>query len=115
MINWSTENASVIAITNNSITVTWEQISDVTPTFEKFYGYTIQYRVHDVQKNYIEAANITYSSQNNYFSLMNLTFNTVYDIQILPFKSDGGLRKFGTPYPVISAKTRCIRKFINIV
>jgi len=109
----TTENASAISIANDSITVTWQHIRSISLALEKFYGYSIQYKVHDKEKTYTEVAIMNYSSQNSLL-LNNLSHNVIYDIQIVPFRTDGNLIEYGKQYPIIVAKTHCLRKFRNV-
>lgn len=103
----STENATVQVTTNNSITVIWQHLFNISTELKQHYGYFVKYKEHDKGTVYQTAINISYNST-AWYHIDNLTYNTEYDILIEPFRTDRGEIQTGRPYPVITEKTGCI-------
>ena len=110
-MNHGNETITLKSKTSNSLTVVWQHIHGVETGLEQFYGYSIQYKEHVGTAGYTEALNTAYSSKPSAV-IANLAYHTVYDIKLVPYRTNHSEKDYGTPYPVLEAKTNCVGKLI---
>ncbi|KAK2139323.1 hypothetical protein LSH36_1863g00070 [Paralvinella palmiformis] len=97
--------------TSDSIEIGWQHINGISVNLRRFYGYLIQYSIDLDDANYRAVGIVSYDSV-PYWKIENLQINTIYYINVIPYRKVGDLRETGKAYAILKVKTDCSGKKI---
>ena len=85
---------------------------NVSDQLSEYYGYDVEYsEVNGTELR--QYKRVTHRLYTIHVTIDSLNHDTVYDIQVTPFRMWKNIREYGTPYPSIRSKTTSLCKCLN--
>ncbi len=93
---------------NESVDISWPSLDgNIENDLLKYYGYSIQYRIQNEGSWLIQNVTAKGSFSNYTYQIDGLHFNTVYEVQVSPYRQIGDRREIRNSTQIMTVKTAC--------
>ena len=94
--------------TSDSVEVVWSSMDDnIQAEFLENYGYTVQYRLLGSQSWESRDVPAEGSTESYFYQIEGLQANSVYEVQVSPYRQIEDNRETGQPTEILEIKTAC--------
>ncbi len=103
----------VSELTSDSVQLSWPSLSHtIDNEILGYYGYLVTYKqIGETEWNVSALIPLEDAAGQTYrYTLSGLRYNTMYQVRVSPYRTNGGIRETLNPTPTVELKTACVGK-----